>query len=71
MDSNRASVSWTFETRLPCRQAGFPEPKRQLTVRIDGDVIDWFKAPGKGYQTRMNAVLRAYVEAQRHVGQRR
>ncbi len=39
--------------------------KRQLTVRLDGDVLDWFKAQGKGYQTRMNAVLRSYFEAHR------
>ncbi|MCH8953607.1 MAG: BrnA antitoxin family protein [Proteobacteria bacterium] len=37
--------------------------KRQLTVRFDGDMLDWFKAQGKGYQTRMNAVLRSYYEA--------
>lgn len=46
-------------------QIGFPAPKRQLTVRFDGDVIDWFKAQGPGYQTRMNAVLRGYVAAQK------
>lgn len=40
-------------------------PKRQITVRLDEDVIDWFKSQGKGYQTRMNAVLRAYCEAQK------
>ncbi len=39
--------------------------KRQLTVRLDGDVLEWFKAQGKGYQTRMNAVLRSYYEAHR------
>lgn len=44
---------------------GFPKPKRQLTVRLDGDIIEWFQAIGKGYQTRMNAVLRSYVEAQK------
>ena len=43
----------------------FPQPKRQLTVRFDGDVIDWFKAQGPGYQTRMNAVLRSYVESRK------
>jgi len=42
-----------------------PQPKKQLTVRMDADVIDWFKAQGKGYQSRMNAVLRAYVESVR------
>jgi uncharacterized protein (DUF4415 family) len=46
-------------------QVGIPGPKQQLTVRFDQDVIDWFKAQGRGYQTRMNAVLRSYVEAQR------
>ena len=46
-------------------QVGIPGPKRQLTVRFGTDVIDWFKAQGAGYQTRMNAVLRSYVEAQK------
>lgn len=36
--------------------------KQQLTVRYDKKVIDYFKGTGKGYQTRMNAVLRDYVE---------
>lgn len=39
------------------------EPKKQVTLRIDADVIDFFKHTGKRYQTRINAVLRAYVEA--------
>jgi uncharacterized protein (DUF4415 family) len=46
-------------------QVGFPSPKQQLTVRFDTDVVAWFKAQGAGYQTRMNAVLRSYVDAQR------
>ena len=37
--------------------------KRQLTLRLDPDIIDFFKAQGKGYQTRMNDVLRVYVDA--------
>ncbi len=32
--------------------------KQQMTLRIDADVIDWLKRPGKGYQTRINALLR-------------
>lgn len=36
--------------------------KRQLTLRLDQDVIDFFKEEGDRYQTRMNAVLRAYME---------
>jgi uncharacterized protein (DUF4415 family) len=46
-------------------QVDFPSPKQQLTVRFDADVIEWFKAQGPGYQTRMNAVLRSYVEARK------
>ena len=40
-------------------------PKKNITLRIDPEIIDWFRARGKGYQTRMNAVLRAYMELQR------
>ena len=32
--------------------------KRQLTVRIDADIVEWLKSQGQGYQTRMNAILR-------------
>ncbi len=45
----------------------YPEsPKRQLTVRLDADMVDWFKQKGRGYQTRMNAVLRSYYEAHKN-----
>jgi len=43
------------------------EPKAQVTIRVDREVLDWFRAQGKGYQSRMNAVLRAYKEAQGRV----
>ncbi len=46
-------------------QVGIPGPKQQITVRFDRDVIEWFKAQGAGYQTRMNAVLRSFVDAQK------
>lgn len=42
-----------------------PSSKTQITVRLDDDVLEWFRGQGKGYQTRMNAVLKAYVESQR------
>ncbi len=45
-----------------------PEPKRPVTLRLDRDVLDWFKAQGPGYQTRINAVLRAYMAAHRKAG---
>jgi len=46
-----------------------PPAKKQLTIRVDADVLDWMKGQGKGYQSRINAVLRAYYEA--HQGQAR
>lgn len=38
-----------------------PAPKRAISLRVDQDVLDWFRAGGPRYQTRMNAVLRAYM----------
>lgn len=43
-----------------------PGAKTSVHLRLDSDVVDWFKANGKGHLTRMNAVLRAYVAAQKH-----
>ncbi len=40
-------------------------PKKQVTMRLDADLLAWFKAQGKGYQTRINAVLRSFYEARR------
>lgn len=42
-----------------------PPGKKQLTLRLDADVLEWMKAQGKGYQSRINAILRAYYEAHR------
>jgi uncharacterized protein (DUF4415 family) len=43
-------------------------PKMPLNVRLDADVVEWFRAQGRGYQTRMNAVLRSFYEAHRRDG---
>ena len=37
--------------------------KEQITIRLDSDVLSWFRAQGKGYQTRINDLLRAYMTA--------
>jgi uncharacterized protein (DUF4415 family) len=42
-----------------------PKPKAELHMRVDGDVLDYFRKTGKGYQTRINAVLRSYVQHMR------
>jgi uncharacterized protein (DUF4415 family) len=49
----------------------FIEPKKHINLRVDMDVWCWFKGQGKGYQTRMNAVLRSYMLAQRNREHRR
>ncbi len=43
-----------------------PQPKKGVYIRLDGDVLDWLKSKGKGYQTRMNAMLRTLMESDRH-----
>ncbi len=40
--------------------------KTQLTLRVDRDVLEWYKKQGHGYQTRMNALLRAYMQERLH-----
>jgi len=45
-----------------------PERKVPISLRLDREVVDWFKSHGARYQSRMNAVLKAYVEAHRKVG---
>jgi uncharacterized protein (DUF4415 family) len=47
-------------------QVVVPKGKTSVHLRLDNDVVNWFRARGKGHLTRMNAVLRAYVEAKKH-----
>ena len=57
---------WTpaMFARAVARKGLKPAPKKALlSLRIDADVIDWFRGQGAGYQSRMNALLRAYMEA--------
>jgi uncharacterized protein (DUF4415 family) len=44
-------------------EIGVPEPAQPVNIRLDAAVLRWFKARGPGYQTRINAVLRAFVRA--------
>ena len=47
-------------------QLVLPPGKENVTLRVDRDVLAWFRGAGKGFHTRMNAVLRAYMEAHRN-----
>ena len=40
-----------------------PLPKKAVSLRLDSDLLDWFKEQGKGYQTRINAILRVSMQA--------
>jgi len=48
-----------------------PTPKQPISLRVDRDVLAWFKNQGPRYQSRINAVLRSYVVAMRHRSNRR
>ncbi len=45
-----------------------PERKVPVSLRIDRDVVDWFRSHGRGYQSRINAVLRSYMNARKKAG---
>jgi uncharacterized protein (DUF4415 family) len=42
----------------------WPPVKKQLTIRLDADVLEWLKGHGRGYQTRINRILRVVMESQ-------
>jgi uncharacterized protein (DUF4415 family) len=44
--------------------ANWPPTKAQLTIRLDADVLAWLKSNGRGYQTRINHILRVAMESQ-------
>jgi len=55
-DDVRGEPDWTQAI------AGIPAPKDHINIRIDHDVLQWFRSNGKGYQTLINNVLRAFVQ---------
>jgi uncharacterized protein (DUF4415 family) len=63
---DRDAPEWAPEmfARAIARRGLKPVPKKALlSLRVDSDVISWFREQGAGYQSRMNALLRAYMEA--------
>lgn len=56
------------ETFFANAEVRLPKPKVPITIRVDHDVLTWFRSLGKGYQTRINAVLRTYMEAHQNRG---
>jgi uncharacterized protein (DUF4415 family) len=58
-----ASMFANAEIRLP-------KHKEPVTLRLDSDILEWYKSLGKGYQTRINAILRLYMDANIKQGRR-
>jgi uncharacterized protein (DUF4415 family) len=61
-DDVHAPVDWQKAVK------GLAPAKRDVHIRIDADLLEWFKQTGRGYQTRINNVLRAFVESRRRTG---
>jgi uncharacterized protein (DUF4415 family) len=60
-----AAAAGVAEVVRGIARKGLPRTRRKsaISLRLDPEVLDWFKTQGPGYQTRMNAVLRAYMDA--------
>src|SRR6266545_3522638 len=59
-----------FARAIVKRGLDTPRAKQLLSLRVDSDVLEWFRAQGRGYQSRMNALLRAYMDAHRRGSER-
>jgi uncharacterized protein (DUF4415 family) len=60
-DPDERDLVWDWSTA----SAEMPQPKAVLNMRVDRDIVEFFKRDGRGYQTKINAVLRAYVKQAR------
>lgn len=65
-DIDYTDISELDENFWKNAEARLPETKTGVYIRLDTDVLDWLKSHGKGYQTRINAILKAYYEAHRN-----
>jgi uncharacterized protein (DUF4415 family) len=61
-DEGRLAPDWDSTVMV-----GLPPTKQDIHIRLDGDILDWFRGRGRGYQTRINAVLRAFVQMRQRV----
>ncbi len=61
--SDLAEVTPEMFAKAVVKRGLQPRTKMQLTLRVDRDVVEWFKQQGRGYQTQINTLLRAYMDA--------
>ena len=65
-DINYSDIPELDETFFKNAKIVLPQKKKLISIRLDQEVFDWFKDQGEGYQTRINAILKAYMEAHEH-----
>jgi uncharacterized protein (DUF4415 family) len=58
-DAARLDIDWSSA------EVVVPEAKQAISIRLDRDIVEFFKGSGPGYQTKINAVLRSYVQHER------
>ena len=63
-DIDYSDIPRLDKTFLKKAMTAWPPAKKQLTIRLDADVLDWLKGHGRGYQTRINRILRVVMESQ-------
>jgi uncharacterized protein (DUF4415 family) len=63
-DIDYSDIPALDKTFLKKAMTPWPPVKKQLTIRLDADVLAWLKGHGRGYQTRINRILRVVMESQ-------
>lgn len=66
--SEQASAPHSDSTTTTLRQASAVPVKQIVTIRLDVDMLNWFKSAGPGYQTRINQILRQHMDDKRAAG---
>jgi uncharacterized protein (DUF4415 family) len=61
-DIDYSDIPETDEAFWEKAELRLPTPKKGVYLRLDQDLLDWLKGQGPGYQTRINAILRSYME---------
>jgi len=65
-DINFTDIPETDDSFWASAEVVMPKKKKSISIRLDEDVIEYFKGQGKGYQSRMNAVLKSYINHAHH-----
>lgn len=67
-DIDFSDIPMVGEEFLRTARLLMPQPKKSIALRLDADVLNWLRQQGRGYQSRINAILRAYMATERRRG---